>query len=207
MLRELGEFYTLYINQPAPIGLAIGVSLVFMGRLNKQKWDHHDREAKTFRENSKKKDNIIEKVERYLIKFEDNLSSEKRKKVNHIITAAKNSTSIIIQKYMNYFNDKQNLKKSEKKNFQDILEITTSQMNGTWQRLIKEGYQYEVQLMKETSELLMPKYTTELELICHIYNSEGLNGSRTDTLNRLLQAFEVMVINTWDTYFRKLAYA
>jgi hypothetical protein len=102
--------------------------------------------------------------------------------------------------------NKKNLVKDEELLLNEILGVCQEQMTATWARLIQEGFQYEVQLMKETSELLMPKYTEEIKFICHVYKSEGLNGSKIEAIKRILVSFEQMVVNSWDKYFRKLAY-
>ena len=200
-------FFEHYVNQPASLGLAVLAIGYAHITIDNMRWKTHDDEAKNFRATSLKNFDIIKKVETYLMKFETDEMKAKDKRIEHIICVAKNSTAIIIQKYQNYFLNKTNLDKIEDRIYQDILEITVEHMNNTWTRLSGEGFQYEVTLMKETSELLMPKYAEEIRFICHLYKSEGLNGTKIETIKRCLVSFEQLVVNSWDKYFRKLAYS
>ena len=198
------EFFASYINQPAPIGLALGVAFYYHTAMEDQKWEAHDKSAQVFKEAIEKKDEAFAKVEKYLLKFEDEQTIEKSKKVEHIVTVAKNSTSVIILSLKNMMKDHaiSHLPKQEVKN--RMIKMVNRNLSSTWDNLSSQGFVYEVGVMKEVAELLMPSYTDELEIILEVYVNKSLNGSKCAVLEKMLQALELYVINSWENYFKKL---
>ena len=147
---------------------------------------------------------ILKGVEKYLIRFEDEDSSAKKKRIQEIIDCVKIKVTIIIMGLEKYLHTKDNESKTEETVSIEMLDIASKEMAKTWSEMQMKGYHTETVTMKELSELLMPFYTKELEAIAAVYKTPALNGSRMSIADKMLVAFENTVINTWERKFRMM---
>jgi hypothetical protein len=199
-------FFSLYeniLNQPVMATFLVIAAHIY----NNTKWEHHDKIDASRTHTCDKHRYLMEKVEKYIIKFEEGQSDEKEKRVKEIINTAKNSTTIIVTQYSAYFQHKENREKCHDTIYNELLSITTEYMSGTWSRLTEQGYQYEVTLMQQNSKILMPMFSNDIRNMVNVYKEEGLNGKRLEILKVMLVAFETQVVNSWERLFRALAYS
>lgn len=147
---------------------------------------------------------ILKGVEKYLIRFEDDDNSAKKKRIQEIVDCVKIKVTIIIMGLEKYLHTKANEEKTEELISSEMLDIASREMSKTWSEMQMKGYHTEVVTMKELSELLMPFYSKEIEAIAGVYKTPALNGSRMSVVDKMLVAFENTVVNTWERKFRMM---